>query len=58
MHCGIPKYLQSVRERNLEQKMFVNVKMGCKIKEIPLQIWTGPEGSSRLRHPDFNIICK
>jgi len=23
---------------------------------IPLQAWTGPEGSSRLRRPDFKII--
>jgi len=22
-------------------------------KAIPLQAWTGPEGSMRLRHPDF-----
>ena len=25
-------------------------------KAIPLQAWTGPEGSSRLRLPDFKII--
>jgi hypothetical protein len=24
-----------------------------KVKAIPLQAWTGPEGSSRLRLPDF-----
>jgi len=24
-----------------------------KQKAIPLQAWTGPEGSTRLRHPDF-----
>jgi len=33
----------------------------CKIidvkgKAIPLQVWTGPEGSRRLRLPDFNTI--
>jgi len=28
----------------------------CKGKEIPLQAWTGPEGSRRLRLPDFRTI--
>jgi hypothetical protein len=25
-------------------------------KEIPLQAWTGPEGSRRLRLPDFKTV--
>jgi hypothetical protein len=25
-------------------------------KEIPVQAWTGPEGSRRLRLPDFQTI--
>jgi hypothetical protein len=25
-------------------------------KALPLQAWTGPEGSRRLRLPDFKII--
>jgi len=25
-------------------------------KSIPLQVWTGPEGSRRLRLPDFKTI--
>ena len=29
--------------------------MTCKDKAIPLQAWTGPEGSKRLRLPDFDI---
>ena len=28
----------------------------CKGKAIPLQSWTGPEGSRRLRLPDFKTI--
>jgi hypothetical protein len=28
----------------------------CKGKVIPLQAWTGPEGSRRLRLPDFMTI--
>jgi hypothetical protein len=27
-------------------------------KAIPLQAWRGPEGSRRLRVPDFKTICK
>jgi hypothetical protein len=27
-----------------------------KCKAIPLQAWTGPEGSRRLRHPEFMTI--
>jgi hypothetical protein len=27
-----------------------------KRKAIPLQAWTGSEGSRRLRLPDFNIL--
>ena len=26
------------------------------IKAVPLQAWTGPEGSRRLRLPDFKTI--
>jgi hypothetical protein len=29
----------------------------CKGKTIPLHAWTGPEGSRRLRLPDFKTIC-
>jgi len=32
----------------------INVK--GKGKAIPLQAWTGPEGSRRLRIPDFKTI--
>jgi hypothetical protein len=33
--------------------LFILVKKG---KAIPLQAWTGPEGSRRLRLPDFKTI--
>jgi hypothetical protein len=33
----------------------LNLKKG-KGKAIPLQAWTGPEGSRRLRLPDFQTI--
>jgi len=31
-------------------------KQKVKDKAIPLQPWTGPEGSRRLRLPDFKTI--
>jgi len=31
-------------------------KLAVKGKAIPLQAWTGPEGSRRLRLPDFKTI--
>jgi len=33
---------------------YIQVKV--KGKAIPLQAWTGPEGSRRLRFPDFKTI--
>jgi hypothetical protein len=32
------------------------VERSKKGKAIPLQAWTGPEGSKRLRLPDFKTI--
>ena len=35
---------------------FSNTKyvfLSCKSKAVPLQAWTGPEGSRKLRFPDF-----
>jgi len=33
-----------------------NVTADVKGKAIPLQAWTGPDGSRRLRFPDFKTI--
>jgi hypothetical protein len=35
---------------------FCSFLVRYKGKAIPLQAWTGPEGSRRLRLPDFKII--
>jgi len=35
---------------------YVSFLAECKDKPIPLQAWTGPEGSRRLRLPDFKTI--
>jgi len=36
--------------------MVTEIPHHCKGKAIPLQAWTGPEGSRRLRFPDFKTI--
>ena len=38
------------------RKRNVIVKVKVKVKAIPLQAWIGPEGSRRLRRPDFKTI--
>jgi len=35
--------------------VFASVHVKVKGKAIPLQAWTGPEGSRRSRLPDFKI---
>jgi hypothetical protein len=38
----------------IKKKLIQNCK--GKSKAIPLQVWKGPEGSRRLRLPDFKTI--
>ena len=33
-----------------------SIRYVCKGKTVPLQAWTGPEGSRRLRLPDFKTV--
>jgi hypothetical protein len=37
----------------VSKKLVINDKLRIKGKAIPLQAWAGPEGSRRLRLPDF-----
>jgi len=37
-------------------KVPIILAKACKGKAIPLQAWTGPEGSRRLRLPDFKTV--
>ena len=30
----------------------------CKGKSVPLQAWSGPEGSRKLRFPDFMTVAQ
>ena len=48
-------------KRNKEKYQCIREKMAAQnivkvIKQPPLQAWTGPEGSRRMRLPDFKTI--
>jgi hypothetical protein len=47
-----------VKQRNVKGEISVFISLLVKGKAIPLQAWTGPEGSRRLRLPDFKTIGK
>jgi len=38
---------------NAEKTTFINLLEKMSVKAVPLQAWTGPEGSRKLRLPDF-----
>ena len=59
---GPPSYMRSVVDRNVvmwripvlfDQIIFFWRQKKCKGKSVPLQAWSGPEGSRKLRFPDF-----
>ena len=37
----------------IETALYKLLKERCKGKAVPLQAWSGPEGSRKLRFPDF-----
>ena len=47
--------LHCIRHRCFEEYLQVRIQIH-RGKAIPLQAWTGPEGSRRLRFPDFKAI--
>jgi hypothetical protein len=49
-------YFINVARYKKEFKIHLRVRCKGKGKAIPLQAWTGPEGSRRLRLPDFMTI--
>jgi hypothetical protein len=53
-HCHSKKY--PARYYHKCMKVFRYSKGKDKGKAIPLQAWTGPEGSRRMRFPDFKTI--
>jgi len=49
--------LKAVNSINIEQNIVLDyILLNGKVKVIPLQAWTGPEGSRSLRLPDFKTI--
>ena len=61
--CRSTKYFPTFgkKYRKNRRKCLQNIEwMSCsklhKGKAIPLQAWTGPEGSRRLRFPDFKTV--
>ena len=65
MLCGQPSVLFSevkmleVLHYHTMYPLYVNIRIPFikgKGKAIPLQAWAGPEGSRRLRLPDFKTI--
>jgi len=48
--------LRDLLESHYCSKIFKLTLKNRKAKVIPLQAWTGPEGSRRLRLPDFKTI--
>ena len=49
-HCENFQILYSITFVIQGEYKILNIKKG---KLVPLQAWTGPEGSSKLRFPDF-----
>jgi hypothetical protein len=48
------QYLRDCHQRFIKLILpNTELAMHVKKKAIPLQVWTGPEGSRRLRLPDF-----
>ena len=47
-------FIHNLNQKETELRLHVPVK--GKGKAIPLQAWTGPEGSRRLGFPDFKTI--
>jgi len=53
-HCHSKKYPERYYHKCV--KVFMYSKGKGKGKAIPLQAWTGPEGSRRMRFLDFKTI--
>jgi len=49
-------FLWISQETTVISQLKVKILFYLKGKAIPLQAWTGPEGSRRLRFPDFKTI--
>ena len=54
--CKLPAFkLSGTRDIKLKAAVFGNESKG---KVVPLQAWSGPEGSRKLRFPDFLTMAQ
>ena len=49
-------HVSRIRVKPLTLRLLMSYIYIYKSKAIPLQAWTGPEGSRRLRLPDFKTV--
>jgi len=55
--CSDRMYLRCLRRRSYQMDIINDYwKYIVKGKARPLQAWTGPEGSRRMRLPDFKTV--
>jgi len=48
-----PYDVHLLKTKNITERISVNVYKQGKGKAVPLQVWTGPEGSKKLSFPEF-----
>jgi len=55
LHCCFQRHASAVAVSRLQVDQFFlcNANNTISNKAVPLQAWTGPEGSRKLRFPDF-----
>jgi hypothetical protein len=54
--CRISAGRRTILPECLNRQYLMDNWLACKGKVIPLQAWTDPEGSRRLRLPDFMTV--
>jgi len=59
-HCNVLEFIPLCPLKHskyymcwIRDVMFVLIQHSCKGKAVPLQAWSGPEGSRKLHFPDF-----
>jgi hypothetical protein len=50
---GTLRLLETIFRLNIEEGVYIDIYIYIKGKTVPLQAWNGPEGSRKLRFPDF-----
>jgi len=53
-----PYDVHLLKTKNITERISLNIYKQGKHKAVPLQAWTGPEGSKKLSFPDFVITAQ